>query len=79
MKHSQLYETLFKEKYRKETYKFEAHSFIQNSRIGKPVCSSCGLIALNNSFTRFSIDKGCLSELHPSYEKERVKTGFKNV
>lgn len=71
MKQSQLYETVFGEKYEKEKYKMIPHSFKLNSRIGKSVCSGCGLVALKNMFTQWSVDKGCLSELHPGYEKAR--------
>lgn len=74
MKQSALYEMVFGEKYKKEQYKHEPHSFKEDCRItGKPYCSKCGLIALNNPFTRWSIEKGCLSELHPSYEAQRKK------
>ena len=40
---------------------------------GKQVCKSCGLVALNNDFTRWSIDKGCYSDLHPEYKNARKR------
>lgn len=76
MRQTELYEKVFGEKYQKEQYKMEPHSFKEECRIvGKPYCSKCGLVALNNDFTRWSIDKGCLSELHPQYNSKRKMTG----
>lgn len=54
-----------------ETYKFKGHTF--NCVVGgKKVCSSCGLIHLNNKLTQWFIDKGCLADLHPD-RKSAVK------
>lgn len=72
MNTSDLYEHVFGEKYVVERYKFESHNF--SGRIcGKPYCVRCGLIALNNPFSQWSTDKGCLSENHPSYKNVRRK------
>ncbi|AHX01079.1 hypothetical protein M316_0014 [Nitrincola phage 1M3-16] len=69
-----LYEQLFGEKQQKEAYKMEHHQF--NGRVGgKAYCTRCGLVSLNNSFTRWAADKGCLNELHPSYKSQRNKSG----
>ena len=35
---------------------------------GKQVCSGCGLVALNNDFTRWAISKGCMNHLHPDFK-----------
>jgi hypothetical protein len=74
MKNSVLYETLFGEKYTKEKYKLEPHNF-SGTICGKPYCVRCGLIAMRNEFTQWSIDKGCLSEYHPQYETMRKRAG----
>ena len=69
-----LYEELFGERVVKEKYKMEPHSF-QGRVGGKAYCTRCGLISLNNEFTRWSTEKGCLSDLHPSYKSQRNKAG----
>lgn len=57
---------------RKEAYKFEAHVFKTDIRAGgKQYCLKCGLVALNNDFTTWSIRMGCNSESHPDYQKVR--------
>jgi hypothetical protein len=71
-KHAALFERIFGEKYIKEPYKYEAHNF-NRSIVGKQYCSKCGLIALNNKFTEWSINVGCNAEDHPNYKKERKK------
>lgn len=48
----------------------EEHSFTLRIS-GKPYCQNCGLVALNNSFTRWAIDKGCLNEYHSQYQNKR--------
>lgn len=73
-KFSNLYEQVFGEKYQKESYKYVAHSF-NRTIVGKQYCSKCGLMALNNSFTRWAIDKGCMNYLHPSYRNQWKKSG----
>lgn len=65
------YKELFGEDLKRDAYKMEPHAFVQNSRIGKAVCRKCGLVALNNEFSAWSIRVGCLSEEHPSYESKR--------
>lgn len=65
------YREIFGEEMKKEPYKMIGHSFKFNSRIGKQVCSSCGLLNLKNRFTEWSIRMGCLSSDHPGYENAR--------
>lgn len=73
MQIEELYERLFGEKQRKESYKYEPHNF--SGRVGgKQYCVKCGLVALNNPFSDWSIEKGCLSELHPQYKSKRNLT-----
>lgn len=68
----EIFKQVFKEEYVNESYKMQGHSF---SKVvgGKQVCKSCGLVALNNDFTRWSIDKGCYSDLHPEYKNARKR------
>jgi hypothetical protein len=74
MKMSQLVKEVFGEESPPQKYKMELHSM--SGRINnKSYCSKCGLIALNNNFSRWSVDKGCNSELHPSYKSQRKKAG----
>ena len=70
MKSKDLYKIIFGEDHKKEVYKMVGHSF---SKIvgGKQICSNCGLMALNNPFTVWCIDKGCYSDLHPNYRQVR--------
>ncbi|ATN93436.1 hypothetical protein [Pseudoalteromonas phage J2-1_QLiu-2017] len=53
---------------KKELYKMKGHSFVPMKGVGKQVCSSCGLLALNNAATNWCVDKGCNYENHKSYE-----------
>lgn len=73
MKKNELYKAIFNEEYVEEKYKYEGHNF-SRSVCGKPYCVKCGLVALNNDFSRWSVDKGCLSHLHPSYKSQKRKT-----
>ena len=57
------------------TFVYEPHSPKKRKNISWLVCSKCGLIYLNNDFTRFGIKYGCNNSDHPNYEKERMKTG----
>ena len=70
-----VYKEVFGEEFKKDTYKMQEHSFVFSGRCGKSICSRCGLVALKNEFTSFSIDKGCFSELHPQYQTKRKLTG----
>lgn len=59
---------------RKEAYKFEPHIFRTDIRAGgKQYCLNCGLLSLNNEFSRWSVRMGCLNESHPDYEKIRSR------
>lgn len=61
----------------KEPYEFIPHRFTDRV-CGKQVCVGCGLIALNNKFTDWAIDKGCDNLYHPSYKSQRRKTNDPN-
>lgn len=76
MKYADLYKAVFGEELKRETYKHIPHN-MKGRIAGKACCLNCGLIALNNEFSRWSIDKGCLSELHPSYKSKRRAAGDK--
>ena len=66
-----LYKKIFGEELKKEPYKLVPHSFQQNTRIGKSMCKSCGLVQLRNPFTDWSIRMGCMSSDHPNYQQMR--------
>lgn len=66
------YKAIFGADYTKEAYQMKGHTFNQMAS-GKPVCSNCGLIALNNDFTRWCIDKGCYADLHPQYNSAKKR------
>ena len=57
----------------KSTYKMQGHSFVPLKGSGKMYCRSCGLVALNNDFTRWCIDKGCNHEYHSQYQQVKHK------
>lgn len=69
----QLYQELFGESRKQEKYTYEPHNF-SGKVTGKSYCVKCGLIALNNDFSRWSVDKGCNSDLHPQYKSKRKVT-----
>ena len=71
-KFSENYKRIFGEEYVKEPYKFVSHSFTKTI-VGKKYCSRCGLMALNNPFTEWAIDKGCNNSDHPNYQQQRRK------
>jgi len=73
VKKSDLYKIIFGEDYKEEKYKYEPHNFSRTVG-GKSYCVKCGLVALNNQFSQWSADKGCMSNLHPSYKSQRSKT-----
>lgn len=56
---------------KQEDYKYEAHNFKKIKQVPWGVCVRCGLVTLNNKFTAWSVDKGCNSRYHPSYESAR--------
>ena len=68
------YENIFGEKYVEEKYKFKAHSFTKRI-VGKQYCSSCGLLSLNNDFTRWAVKMGCNNSLHPNHKRELKRAG----
>lgn len=69
---TQLSLEVFGEAPTKESYKMEGHSFGGRAG-GKPYCIKCGLMALNNAFSRWSVKHGCKSDLHPSFKAQRRK------
>lgn len=70
------YKEVFGEDLKREPYKFVGHSFRMVSRIGKSVCTNCGLVCLKNEFTEWSVKMGCNSSDHPSFESKRKLTGL---
>jgi hypothetical protein len=71
---TQLIKEVFGEDTTPKSYRMEPHNM--SGRVNnKPYCVKCGLVSLNNGFSRWSIDKGCLSDLHPSFKTQRKKAG----
>lgn len=70
------YKEIFGEEFVQGAYKLQEHSFVFNSKLGKSVCTRCGLLSLRNAFTEWSVAKGCFSDLHPQYQTKRKLTGF---
>lgn len=52
----------------KESYKMKGHQWAVLKGGGKQYCKSCGLVALNNKFTDWCIDKGCNHTDHPQFQ-----------
>lgn len=52
-------------------YQLIQHTFIKRKYMTWLVCSSCGLLNLNNRFTKWCIKKGCLHEEHTDFERMR--------
>lgn len=69
---TQLSLEVFGEASPKQSYKMQGHSFSRTAS-GKPYCTNCGLMALNNDFSRWSVKHGCNSDLHPSFKAQRRK------
>ena len=55
-----------------EPYKFEAHKFDLRAG-GKQYCAYCGLFALNNEFSAWSIRMGCNHRGHSQYASKRFE------
>lgn len=55
----------------REPYKFEPHNFNARKIAGKPYCCHCGLVALNNEFTRWAVKMGCNNGDHPQHDTVR--------
>lgn len=72
MKSKDAFKAVFGDSNSRENYKLVGHTF-NKVFSGKPVCSNCGLIALNNDFTRWCIEKGCYADLHPQYNSAKVR------
>jgi len=59
----------------KEVYKHVAHGpWIPMKGTGKTYCKGCGLLNAKNAFTKWCVRKGCLNDLHPSYQAKRRLT-----
>lgn len=59
-------------KIKPEPYKMEPHEFKHRAG-GKLYCTYCGLFALSNEFTNWSIRMGCNHRDHPQYESKRYE------
>lgn len=57
----------------KEEYSLEGHSFVFMKSAGKSYCWKCGFVPLNNDFSRWANDKGCMNELHPGFKNAKHK------
>lgn len=55
------------------SYTYEAHSFQKRKGMPQLVCVHCGLVNLNNDFTRWAIRMGCNNNEHPDLQKMRHK------
>ena len=50
----------------------EPHVFNRRvAGIASPVCSKCGLVKLNNPFTRWCVQHGCDADERPDYLQVR--------
>ncbi len=58
---------------KKEPYKMVGHSWTPLKHVGKSYCTRCGLVALNNEFTDWCVERGCFHTDHPQYESARAK------
>lgn len=56
------------------SYKMVPHTWRTSKRFNKQYCSGCGLILLNNDFTRWSVNHGCLNNYHSGYNAARKRT-----
>lgn len=52
----------------KEEYKFEPHSF-KLRILNFEYCQYCGLVALRNPLSAWSIKMGCKFDAHPGFRK----------
>lgn len=57
----------------KETYTYEPHVWVIHPLLGKSYCVHCGLIRVQNNFTSWAVEKGCLNRIHPSHDSARSK------
>ena len=54
-------------------FKVEPHNF--SLRAGSyQYCCKCGLVAMNNEFSRWAMKTGCDNKDHPGYEHKRGLT-----
>ena len=59
----------------KEIYKFEGHRPVVGKGMKWPRCKYCGLLYLNNTFTKWCVKMGCRNELHVGYKQQLKRTG----
>ena len=52
----------------REPYRFESHSWVMMKRIGKNKCDGCGLLALRNPMSLWSVKRGCYYPDAPGYK-----------
>lgn len=57
----------------KESFSLVPHKF-EGRIAGKSYCISCGLLNLNNDFSRWAVEKGCDNMLHSQYQQKRKLT-----
>lgn len=55
----------------KETYSYEPHSPVKSKAFPWLFCKHCGLLYLNNKFTKWSIRMGCNNIYHSDYIRMR--------
>lgn len=56
------------------SYKLEPHNH-SGKICGKTYCTKCGLVYLNNEFSRWYARMGCNADEHPNYKLQRDKAG----
>jgi len=58
----------------KEVYKMIPHGPLISAG-GKLWCFSCGHVLLNNVISRWATEKGCMYDIHPSFNRMMKKAG----
>jgi hypothetical protein len=53
----------------------EPHAMEYRRVLSRLVCRHCGLVALRNKFSDWSVRMGCNSAEHPDYERQRMMAG----
>lgn len=54
-----------------DPYKYEKHEPVKRRWAPWVMCKWCGLIYLNNDFTRWCVKMGCNNAAHPDHKKAR--------
>ncbi len=55
------------------TYTFESHKWGERKFMSWAICERCGLVLLNNRFTRWHVEKGCNARDHSGYARARIR------